>query len=103
VVWLAGELDIASAEELRRVLATVVRSGAAARVLLDMRDVRFIDAHSIGLIVEASIAAQAGGRALQVHAPSGVPARLFQILGLGSMLVRAGDGDAADRGADVRR
>jgi anti-anti-sigma factor len=100
LVALAGELDIASAVPLRQVLATVVATADAARVLLDMRNVRFIDCVGIGLIVEASAAARADGRVLHVSAPCGAAPRLFRILGLDSMLLGDGHGDAADRPAD---
>jgi anti-sigma B factor antagonist len=94
VVCLAGELDLSTAAELRQVLR-VAESGTAATVVLDMSDVRFIDAHSIGLIVGASKAAKVRGRVLQVDGLDGLPARVFRLVGLEPMLVRrtsGGDG-----------
>jgi anti-anti-sigma factor len=97
VVCLAGELDLATAAELRQLLK-VAESGTAATVVLDMSDVRFIDAHSIGLIVGASKAAKVRGRVLQVDGLDGLPARVFRLVGLEPMLVRrtsVGDGVGA--------
>ena len=87
VVRLAGELDLSTAAELRQLLR-VAESGTAATVVLDMSEVRFIDAHSIGLIVGASKAAKLRGRVLQVDGLDGLPARLFRLVGLERMLVR---------------
>ena len=95
VVRLAGELDLSTAAELRQLLLNVAESGSAATVVLDMSDVRFIDAHSIGLIVGASKAAKVRGRELQVDGLDGLAARVFRLVGLEPMLVRrtsGGDG-----------
>jgi len=95
VVRLAGELDLSTAAELRQLLMRVAESGTRATVVLDMSDVRFIDAHSIGLIVGASKAAKVRGRVLQVDGLDGLPARVFRLVGLEPILVRrtsGGDG-----------
>ena len=95
VVRLAGEIDLSTAAEFRQLLLKVAESGTATTVVLDMSDVRFIDAHSIGLIVGASQAAKVRGRVLQVDGLDGLPARLFRLVGLEPMLVRrtsGGDG-----------
>jgi anti-sigma B factor antagonist len=101
VVRLAGELDLSTAAQLRQLLLNVVESGTATTVVLDMSDVRFIDAHSIGLIVGASKAAKVRGRVLQVDGLDGLPARLFRLVGLEPMLVRrTSGGDGVERKAD---
>ena len=92
VVCMAGELDLSTAAELRELLLKVAESGTAATVVLDMSDVRFIDAHSIGLIVGASKAAKVRGRVLQVDGLDGLPARVFRLVGLEPMLVRRTSG-----------
>ena len=96
VVRLAGELDLSTAAELRQLLLRVAESDTAATVVLDMSDVRFIDAHSIGLIVGASKAAKVRGRELQVDGLDGLAARVFRLVGLEPMLVRRTCGDSAE-------
>jgi anti-anti-sigma factor len=100
VVLLAGELDLSTAAELRRRLMSVVEADAPPRVVLDMSGVRYIDAHSIGLIVGAWSAAKSRGRQLYVDGLCGIPAQLFGLLGLEPMLVRrtreAGPGGDVD-------
>ena len=95
VVRLAGELDLSTAAQLRQLLLNVAESSTATTVVLDMSEVRFIDAHSIGLIVGASKAAKVRGRVLQVDGLDGLPARVFRLVGLEPILVRrtsGGDG-----------
>jgi anti-anti-sigma factor len=43
-VYLAGDLDLATAEELRSRLMRVVESGVEATVVLDLSWVHFVDA-----------------------------------------------------------
>jgi anti-anti-sigma factor len=102
VVRLAGELDV-STVELRPLLLGVVECGSAETILLDMSGVRFIDAHSIGVIVAAWAAAKARGRVLQVEGLHGLPARVFRLVGLEPVLVRSrgvgtSDGNAGGGG-----
>ncbi len=101
VVCLAGELDIATVE-LEPLLLRVAESGPAATIVLDMSEVSFIDAYSIGVIVRAWAAAKARGRVLQVDGLRGLPARLFRLVGLEPLLVRrtcadTSEGTAGDR------
>jgi anti-sigma B factor antagonist len=88
VVYLAGELDLSTAAELRRRLMRVAESGAAEMIVLDLSDVRFIDAHSTGLIMSAWAAAKLRGRELCVDGLHGIPARIFGLLGVESTLAR---------------
>ena len=100
VVRLAGELDLSTAAQFRQLLLKVAESGTATTVVLDMSDVRFIDAHSIGLIVGASKVAKVRGRVLQVDGLDGLPARVFRLVGLEPMLVRRTSGDGVGGKAD---
>lgn len=85
VVLLAGELDLSTAAEFRRRLRTVAES-AAARIVLDLSAVSFIDAQNIGVIVAAWSAAKTRGRQLCVDGLHDLPAQLFRVLGLEPML-----------------
>jgi anti-anti-sigma factor len=88
VVRLAGELDLATAAEFRLRLLTVVTSGAADTIVLDLSRLRFIDGHSVGLILNARAAAQACDRQLWVDGLHGIPALVFGVLGLEPILTR---------------
>jgi anti-anti-sigma factor len=95
VVSLAGELDLA-AVELEPLLLRVVESGPATTIVLDMSELRFIDAYGVGVIVGAWKAAEARGRALRVDGLHGLPARVFRLLGLEPVLARRPCGEIAE-------
>jgi anti-anti-sigma factor len=103
VVRLVGDLDLSAETELQALLLRLVREGGPATVVLDMSHVRVIDAHNIGLVMAAWGTAAAGGRQLRVAGLHGIPARLFDILGL-RPLVEEAVGQGRERGgADGRR
>jgi anti-sigma B factor antagonist len=86
VIHLAGELDMSTAAELDSRLAKVVGSGTAGAVVLDLSDVSFVDACCVGVMVTAWSSAARRGRELRVDGLHGVPARVFDLLGLDWML-----------------
>jgi anti-anti-sigma factor len=88
VVRLAGELDMSTAAELRRRLLRVVKSTAAPTIVLDLSDVSFIDAHCAGLIETTWADARCRGRQLRVDGLHGIPARVFNVLGLEPIVAR---------------
>jgi anti-anti-sigma factor len=97
---LAGELDIASVE-LPPLLLWLAESGPAAVIVLDMSELTFIDAYSVGVIVSAQKAAKARGRVLRVDGLHGVPARVFRLVGLlEPVLARRPCGDVSEGNAD---
>lgn len=95
VVSLAGELDLA-AVELEPLLLRVAESGHAATIVLDMSELGFIDAYSVGVIVSAWKAAKARGRVLRVDGLHGLPARLFRLVGLEPVLACRPGGDTSE-------
>lgn len=88
VVSLAGELDVACVG-LEPLLLRLAESGRAATIVVDMSELRFIDAHGVGVIVSAWKAAKARGRVLWVDGLHGLPARVFRLVGLEQVLVRS--------------
>jgi anti-sigma B factor antagonist len=74
-VRLAGELDIATTPRLRRVL----RALRARLVVLDLRELAFMDSSGVHAIVDASIRARRlGDRLLLLSGPPGVD-RVFTL------------------------
>ncbi|HZN75630.1 MAG TPA: STAS domain-containing protein [Micromonosporaceae bacterium] len=102
VIYLAGELDLATAAELRQRLMGVAETSAAATIVLDLSDVRFIDAHSIGVIMAAWKAATCRGRQLQVDGLHGITALIFGRLGLEPILARRPEARDGGRGSGGR-
>src|SRR5215210_4070954 len=79
VVRLRGELDLANVERLRDVLLDAAR-GDAARLVVDLGDVIFLDSTALGALVQAHRAL--GERALVLVAPAGDPRRPLAVSGL---------------------
>jgi anti-anti-sigma factor len=96
VVRLAGELDLSTSAELCRRLSQVARTGGGSRIVLDLSDVHFIDAHSVGVIVGAREAAAARGGTLLVAGLRALPARVFSLLGLEPIVKRCDDESGGD-------
>jgi anti-anti-sigma factor len=88
VIALAGELDLFSADgvesELRRVELTSVRV-----IVIDLRELTFIDSTGIRLVVLANRrSALGGGRLLVLRAPPTVH-HTFELCGLGGSIAFA--------------
>ena len=58
----SGDLDFASAGELDRALVTEVRSGGL--VVLDLREIVFMDASGLGVLLRGAVTAGAAGTKL---------------------------------------
>lgn len=86
VVYLAGELDMFTLPYFRRQLFGLVESVVAGTVVLDLSELQFIGASSVEVILSARKAADARGRVLSVAGLHGISARVFEILGLDSLV-----------------
>jgi anti-anti-sigma factor len=94
-VHLAGELDIATRPHLEQTLRDLQLE--ARLVVLDLRELAFIDSSGVHAIVDASSSAQQGGRRLVLlRGPSHVD-RTFELTGSFED-VEIGDLDAVGRG-----
>jgi anti-sigma B factor antagonist len=83
-VSISGELDQASAGDLRRPLLETINAGTHA-VMIDLSDCGFIDSTGLGVIVEAWKALQdrdGDGAALTICCPGPEVRRLLEVTGL---------------------
>jgi anti-sigma B factor antagonist len=74
-----GELDIATAPQLQRALADALEQ--ARLVVLDLRDLGFIDSSGVHVIVDASCRAREIGRRLVLVRGYEVVDRMFSLAG----------------------
>lgn len=82
VVAVRGEVDLYSYRKVEAALDTV--RGTSGELVLDLREVEFLDSSGLRLIFEERERARSGGyRFLVVRGPEGVQ-RLFDIAGLSS-------------------
>ena len=82
-VEAAGEIDLASSPELRRVLQGVLDDGAR-HVVLDFHEVTFIDSSGLGVLVGALKRLNEGGDdgTLEVRGMTAPVRKVFEITGL---------------------
>jgi|GEM_PF-1317326 len=87
VVRLSGEHDISTEPELRAVLDRAIGLGASA-IVVDLGGVRFMDASTLRVIVDASNSMQISGRTLTVRSAGGSALRLISMFGLHGLIER---------------
>jgi anti-anti-sigma factor len=85
-VRLRGELDLAVCETFETALKTALQSDASA-VLLDLRDLTFIDSAGLRALLIAVSSSEANGRRLRVaRETSQAVQRTFDVTGIGERL-----------------
>jgi len=87
-VVLDGEIDIATAPAIRRILLAAI-SGGNVQLAVNMSGVTFIDAAGIGVLVAAANRARQAGGGLSLLAPSRQVRRLLDVLHLDAILPAA--------------
>jgi anti-anti-sigma factor len=86
IVAVRGELDCATADQLRAAITALLNGGDVHAIGLDLRGLGFIDSTGIGtLVVAQRISAQVGVR-LRLIAVSAFAARVLGVLGVDVML-----------------
>ena len=81
----AGELDLSTVGELSAAVAAA-RTGSAARIVVDLRELSFIDSSGIGLLLELARAEAAAGARLEMLDGAAPVARVIDISGARSLL-----------------
>jgi anti-sigma B factor antagonist len=92
VVALTGELDLATAPELRERLG-LLSEGGENQITLDLAHLDFVDSTGLSVFVMAFNRAQAGGGSLIIRNPSLPVMRIFEITGLTSVFTIANEGE----------
>jgi anti-sigma B factor antagonist len=89
VVVVHGEVDLATADALRAEVRAA--SGRSDTVVLDLREVSFMDTQGLAVVIEAQqAAADGGGRFVIARAPDRVH-KLFDMIGLTQRLTIVDD------------
>ena len=73
-----GELDIATVDKLQAEVSRLLASGFA-RIVLDLRGVRFLDSTGLRLVLELDAAARADSHELCVIRGADVVHRIFEV------------------------
>ena len=89
VMVLSGDLDLSTAPILREELAQVEASGVRA-IMLDLREVTFIDSTGLHEFLQARSRAQDNGHRLLMSGASPAARRLFELTGTRFLLDEQG-------------
>jgi anti-sigma B factor antagonist len=91
LVRVAGELDVSTAEELRRHVRAA--RDERATLLLDLADVKFIDSSGLGVLLDASRVAAETGWPFFIVRPSSRVQRLIALTGTATQLALVESGE----------
>jgi anti-anti-sigma factor len=82
IVKLSGELDVASAPELREQLLVMLERQVPTRVVVDLSALSFIDSSGIAVLVNTERRARLLGCAFELVAPQPAVWRVLEVCGL---------------------
>jgi anti-anti-sigma factor len=104
VVWLSGEYDVATLTALAERLATAIALDDAD-VVVDLTEVQFIDAATVGMLIRARDFLQPRSRHLTLRNPPRRVRRVLEVCGLTGLIDGApvDAGQAMDRPAPASR
>jgi anti-sigma B factor antagonist len=79
---LVGEIDMAACKELSADVVSVIMSGGADRVVVDLGETVFLDSRGISLLITAWQAARDAGIGFALVNARGVVRRVLEVSGL---------------------
>jgi len=86
-IALAGELDIASAPDVEAAFGRLEDGGPPGLIVLDLRELEFIDSTGLRTVVAADTRAREQDRRLEIVRGSDAVNRIFSVTGLDERLV----------------
>jgi anti-anti-sigma factor len=82
VLHLAGDLDLATAGQLRGQLREVLDKGSVRRLVLDMAGLEFMDVTGLNVLVDAQRVVSGDGGTLALRSPRPMVLRMLKLLAL---------------------
>ncbi len=89
-VVVTGEVDIATAPEMERVLLKMFDCVGASDIVVDMASTSFIDCIGVGVLVGVANRARSSGRTISVRRPSRQVCRVLHLTGLAEFFLTGG-------------
>ena len=96
-VALTGELDVATSPSVEQRLMVLEAGSPPAHVLLDLRELRFIDSTGLSLLINADSRARKAGRRVTIVSGTGPCKRILDTTGLRGRLDVVEELPAAER------
>jgi anti-sigma B factor antagonist len=81
ILGVGGEVDLATASQLRTKLLDLVEDGTG-RIVVDLTPVPFIDSTGLGVLLAVHQRAKARGRTMRLVCPEGPVLRVFRLTGM---------------------
>lgn len=97
VVTPTGEADLCTAPLLRRAVDQALESRRPRLVVVELDELTFLDASTLGVVVDVRRRVEARGGALRIRARQPLVRQLLRITGLVEVLDRGDDGPGRDR------
>jgi len=85
-VELVGELDIATADTLRRVLLDLVVAQAERTVVLDLSELEFVDSTGLSVFIDAHKRLVSEGGSLRLYGPRPGVSKVMSITGVSQLI-----------------
>jgi anti-sigma B factor antagonist len=82
VLHLAGDLDLATAGQLRGLVREVLDKGSVRRLVLDMAGLEFMDVTGLNVLVDAQRVVSDDGGTLALRSPRPMVLRMLKLLAL---------------------
>ena len=89
VLWLRGEHDLSTVAELSEVMAAAI-ARADGNLVVDLSDVDFMDASTVGVVDRARVVLAARSRTMTLRSPSTRAQRVLDVCGLRWVVGTAG-------------
>jgi anti-sigma B factor antagonist len=86
VVAVRGEVDIATAPDMERVLLGALDSLSVSELVVDMATASFIDCFGVGILVAVANRARASGTSVALRNPSHQVSWVRDLIGLAEVL-----------------
>jgi anti-sigma B factor antagonist len=86
VLSVTGEIDVATADDLRDIGLGLLQSSQCETLCADLSAVTFLDSTGLGALIALRTAAVDSGRTMLIRNPSVATARLFELTGLSEVL-----------------
>jgi anti-anti-sigma factor len=86
LVVLHGEVDYATAQDVRVTISAALAAGAVSAIVVDIAGVTFIDSTGVGTLVVARRICADCGVAFRVRNPNPFVAKLFTVVGVAEAL-----------------